>query len=70
MSQPQTQTHSLTAPSPLTTSVQIDRGVLAQLRPAAAKRKTTSAHLAADLLAVIAKDELVDAILDDFREEA
>jgi hypothetical protein len=49
----------------LTTSVQIDREVLAQLRPAAVKRPTTPSRSAADLLAIIAKDGLADAILDD-----
>jgi hypothetical protein len=49
--------------SPLTTPIEVDREVLARLRPEAARRDTTVGDLIASLLDVIAADHLTTAIL-------
>lgn len=51
-------------PSPQNT-VEMDVNTIRALRPHAARRSTTVAHLAKQLLAVLADDNLVDALLDD-----
>jgi hypothetical protein len=53
--------------SPPFTTIEVDRELVRAFRPEAARRATTVPRLITDLLAVIASDHLVTAVLDDER---